>query len=68
LRIIDSDGNLNVFNLNRNDSELWLDNNGNNPDNVWNDDNRFVFVRSRKSLYFSAFAEFLLKKYEKEKY
>ena len=44
----DSDGNLNVFNLNRNDDGVWLDNNWAKPDNRWNPDNELVF-RFRKS-------------------
>jgi hypothetical protein len=60
LHIIDSDGWLNVFNLNRDKGGLWLDNDNGNPGNVWNPDNRFLFVRPRKSLYFSVFlTEFL---------
>jgi hypothetical protein len=39
----DSNGNPNVFNLNRNDDGLWLDNNWAKPSNTWNPDNEFVF-------------------------
>ena len=39
----DSDGNPNVFNLERNDDGLWLNNNWAKPDNTWNPDNKFVF-------------------------
>lgn len=39
----DRDGNPNVFNVNRNDDGLWLDNNWAKPDNEWNPDNQFVF-------------------------
>ena len=46
------DGNPLLFNVNRNDSESWLNYNNGRPLNHWNDDNRFVF-RFRKSLLFS---------------
>ncbi len=39
----DSDGNPNVFNLERNADGLWLDNNWAKPDNTWNPDNQLVF-------------------------
>lgn len=39
----DSDGNPNVFNLERNDDGLWMNNNWAKPDNTWNPDNKFVF-------------------------
>jgi hypothetical protein len=49
----DSDGDLKVFNVERNDDgKQWLNSNYGNPDNFWNSNNRFVFAR-RKSLYFS---------------
>ena len=48
MRIIDSDGNLNVFNLNRNESELWLVDGAGNPVDVWDPGIRFLFVRPRK--------------------
>ena len=48
----DSNGYPNVFNVEHDDDDLWLNANYANPDNVWNGDNRFVF-RSRKSLHFS---------------
>lgn len=50
-RKIDSDGDLNVFNVNRNDDGFWLDNNWTNPSNRWNLDNEFVF-RLRKCFLF----------------
>ena len=50
--ITDSDGNLNVFSVKRDDSELWLNSNWSNPDNVWNPDNHLAFVFPRNSLYF----------------
>ena len=39
----DSDGNPNVFNLERNEDGLWLNNNWAKPDNTWNPDNKFAF-------------------------
>lgn len=39
----DSDGNPNVFNLERNDDGLWLNNDWAKPDKDWNPDNKFVF-------------------------
>ena len=48
----DSDGDLNVFNVEHNDDGLWLNSNYGKPDNLWNPDNRFVF-RARNSLHFS---------------
>ena len=47
----DSNGYPNVFNVEHDDDDLWLNAYYANPDNVWNGDNRFVF-RSRKSLHF----------------
>ena len=43
LYITDSDGDLNVFNVERNSDSLWLNTNYGNPDNFWNGDNRFFF-------------------------
>src|SRR3989344_5446388 len=43
----DRDGNPNVFNLERNEDGLWLNDNWTNPTNKWNPDNEFVF-RLRK--------------------
>lgn len=51
--LTDPDGNLNVFNVDHDNDEQWLNTNWFNPENVWNPDNQFVFVRPRKSLYFS---------------
>ncbi len=48
----DSDGNLKVFSVERDDNGLWLNSNYDNPDNVWNGSNRWVFVRGN-SLHFS---------------
>lgn len=45
--VTDSDGNLDVFNVERNDDGLWLDGNNGNPDNFWNGNYRWVFVRPR---------------------
>lgn len=53
LCITDSDGNLNVFNVEHNDNGLWLNSNNGNPDNVWNPDNRWAFVLPRNLLHFS---------------
>ena len=51
--VTDSDGDPNVFNLNRNDdSKQWLNANYANPDNQWNLEDEIVFLL-RKSLYFS---------------
>jgi hypothetical protein len=44
LYIRDSNGNLNVFNVEHDDDGRWLNANYGNPDNVWNPDNEFVFV------------------------
>jgi hypothetical protein len=43
----DSDGDPNVFKLERNEDGLWLNDNWTNPDNHWNLDNKIVF-RLRK--------------------
>ena len=51
--ITDRNGNPNVFNFNRNDDGLWLNNNWADPGNRWNADNEFVF-RLRKYFFFSA--------------
>jgi len=48
----DSDGNLNLFKVERDDEDLWLNGNNGNPENFWNSNKRFVFV-GRKSLHFS---------------
>lgn len=51
--ITDSNGNLNVFNVKRNDDgKQWLNANNGNPDNIWNGSYRWVFVR-RNLLHFS---------------
>lgn len=47
----DQGGNPNVFNLERNDDGLWLNNNWAKPGNEWNPDNEFVF-RFRNYLLF----------------
>ena len=47
----DPDGNPNVFKLNRDGDDLWLNNNWANPENQWNSNNEFVF-RTRKCLLF----------------
>ena len=43
--ITDSDGDLNVFHVEHDNDELWLNGNNGHPDNFWNSDYRFVFVR-----------------------
>jgi hypothetical protein len=48
----DSDGNPNVFNVERDADGLWLDDNWARPDNDWHPDDRWLFV-SRNSLHFS---------------
>lgn len=50
--LTDSDGNLNVFNVDHNDDGRWLNTYNDNPDNRFDLDNRFVFVR-RNPLHFS---------------
>lgn len=45
----DPDGSPHVFDVNRNDDGLWLNTNDGRPDNEWNPDNRFVFLRPRNS-------------------
>ena len=52
----DSNGDLNVFNVNRNDDGFWLDDNWTNPSNRWNLDNEFVF-RLRKCFLFPRLRE-----------
>lgn len=47
----DRDGNPNVFNLERNDDGLWLNDNWTKPSNEWNSDNEFAF-RFRNCLLF----------------
>lgn len=46
----DSDGDLNVFNVDHDDNGRWLNSNYGKPDNVWNPDNQWVFVLPRQSL------------------
>jgi len=48
-----SDGDLNVFNVERNDDGSWLNGNNGHPDNRRNADSRFVFALPRKSFHFS---------------
>jgi len=50
--IADSDGDLDVFYVKRNDSELWLNSDWSNPGNVWNPGSQWVFRLPRNSLYF----------------
>ena len=46
--ITDSDGNLDVFSVRRNDSGLWLFSYWGSPDGFWGPDYLWVFVRPRK--------------------
>lgn len=48
----DSDGNRNIFAVDHDNDELWLNGNNGHPENFWNSDNRFVFLR-RNYLRFS---------------
>lgn len=50
----DSDGNPNVFNVEHDKDELWLNGNWYNPDNVWNGNSRWVFVRRYYQSFLSA--------------
>ncbi len=43
--ITDSDGDLNVFHVEHDNDELWLNGNNGHPDNFWGSVSRFVFVR-----------------------
>ena len=47
----DLGGNPNVWNVNANDGDRWLDNNDAKPSNRWNGNNKFVF-RTRNSFLF----------------
>ena len=59
LHLTDSDGNLKVFNVERNEDGRWLNGNNGHPDNVWNGNNRWAFRRN--FLHFSRhWREFLL--------
>lgn len=51
--IADSDGDLNVFDVAHDSDGRWLNGNNGHPDNFWNGDNRWLFLRS-KSFYFSS--------------
>ena len=44
LCITDSNGNPNLFNVNRNDGEPWLNANNGRPDNRYDSNNHFAFV------------------------
>jgi len=50
--IADSGGDLRVFCVKRNDSELWLSGDWGPPGSVWNPGSQWVFRLSRNSLYF----------------
>ena len=47
LYIIDSDGYLRVFSVEHNDNGQWLNSNYDNPENVWNADEQWLFVRRK---------------------
>ena len=49
----DSDGNRNIFKVECDGDDLWLNWNNGNPDNFWNAGDRFVFVLPRNSHRFS---------------
>ena len=44
LYVTDSDGNPNVFKVDHDNDDRWLDTNWSNPDNSWNGENQFVFA------------------------
>jgi hypothetical protein len=44
LYVTDSDGNLNMLGVNRNDDGRWLNTYNGNPDNRWNREIGFVFL------------------------
>lgn len=46
--IADSGGDLDVFSVERDDSELWLDSDWGYPDDFWDADDRWVFRLPRK--------------------
>ncbi len=49
-----SDGDLNVFNVERDDDDPWLNASYDNLDYLWNPENMWVFVSPRrKSFHFS---------------
>jgi hypothetical protein len=47
--ITGSDGNRSIFGVGHDDSDLWLDWNYGNPDDVWGAVIRFVFVLRKKN-------------------
>mgnify|MGYP001608684056 FL=1 len=49
----DSDGDLKVFYVERDNDEQWLNTNYGNPDNLFNPDNHVVFLVPRNYLDFS---------------
>lgn len=51
--ITDSDGDLNVFNVDYDNDDRWLNTNYCNPENLFNPDSRVVFVLPRNYLNFS---------------
>jgi len=55
LYISDSDGNLNVFNVEHDNDGRWLNSDNGNSDNFWSGGNRFVFARRNSLHFFSGF-------------
>ena len=49
----DSNGDLNVFDVEHDNDDRWLNTYNGHPDNLYNPDNRIVFVIPRQSLRFS---------------
>jgi len=58
--LTDSDGDLKLFNVERNDDDLWLNSNYGNSDNFWNSNNRFAFVLPQISSFPAFLAGFIL--------
>jgi len=58
--LTDRNGNPKVFNLNRNEDGLWLNNNWAKPDNKWNPKNQFVFSLRKYCLFPALSGVFLL--------
>lgn len=66
----DFDRNPNVFNLERNDDGLWLNNDWAKPDNTWNPDNEFdhFMKRNIKAKYYIRYADDFVILHENKKY
>jgi hypothetical protein len=54
----DRDGDRNIFNVEHDSDDLWLNANNGHPDNVWNADNRFVFARRNYPRFSPSLGEF----------